>query len=102
MFTDCARGTAIWNITINAASLRRIIYYLPGNWLCLHNGRHKAWHNYAAASNFLSTFIFTFPFGVNNQQAMFELMGDHLYNQLYQQGAFQPSTGKNKNQPFKE
>jgi len=46
--------------------------------------------------------IFAFPFGVYNQQAMFERMGDHLYSQLYQQVAFQPSTGKNKNQPFKE
>jgi len=44
--------------------------------------------------------IFAFPFGVHNQQAMFERMGDHLYSQLYQQGAFQPSTGKD--QPFKE
>jgi hypothetical protein len=37
--------------------------------------------------------IFAFPFGVHNQQEMFERMGDHLYNQLYQQGAFQPITG---------
>jgi len=36
--------------------------------------------------------IFAFPFGVHNQQEMFERMGDHLYNQLYQQGAFQPAT----------
>ena len=37
--------------------------------------------------------IFAFPFGVHNQQEMFKRMGDHLYNQLYQQGAFQPTTG---------
>ena len=55
--------------------------------------------NKAYAELFL---IFALPFAVNNQQTMFERMGDHLYNQLYQQGAFQPSTGKNKNQPFKE
>jgi hypothetical protein len=36
--------------------------------------------------------MFAFPFGVHNQQEMFERMGDHLYNQLYQQGAFQPAT----------
>lgn len=36
--------------------------------------------------------LFAFPFGVHNQQEMFERMGDHLYNQLYQQGAFQPAT----------
>ena len=35
--------------------------------------------------------LFAFPFGVHNQQEMFERMGDHLYNQLYQQGAFQPA-----------
>jgi hypothetical protein len=47
--------------------------------------------NKAYAELFL---IFALPFAVNNQQTMFERMGDHLYNQLYQQGAFQPSTGK--------
>lgn len=37
--------------------------------------------------------LFAFPFGVHNQQEMFERMGDHLYNQLYQQGAFQATMG---------
>jgi hypothetical protein len=35
--------------------------------------------------------LFGAPFGIHNQQKMFERMGDHLYDQLYQQGAFQPS-----------
>jgi len=46
--------------------------------------------------------IFAFPFGVYNQQAMFERMGDHLYSQLYQQGRFnlqQVKTNHSRNKP---
>lgn len=35
--------------------------------------------------------MFAFPFGIINEKNMFERMGDHLYQQLYQQGAFQSS-----------
>jgi hypothetical protein len=34
--------------------------------------------------------LFALPFAINNESAMFERIGDHLYNQLYRQGAFQP------------
>lgn len=34
--------------------------------------------------------LFALPFTVNNESAMFERIGDHLYDQLYRQGAFQP------------
>ncbi len=37
--------------------------------------------------------LFALPFGAHNEQSMFERMGDHLYNQLYQQGAFQSASG---------
>lgn len=40
--------------------------------------------------------FFAFPFGVHNENKMFERMGDHLYNQLYQQGAFQFSKSATK------
>jgi len=33
--------------------------------------------------------LFALPFSAHNEQTMFERIGDHLYNQLYQQGAFQ-------------
>jgi len=33
--------------------------------------------------------LFALPFTAHNQQSMFERIGDHLYHQLYQQGAFQ-------------
>ena len=34
--------------------------------------------------------LFALPFAANNESAMFERIGDHLYDQLYRQGAFQP------------
>ena len=33
--------------------------------------------------------LFALPFSAQNEQAMFERIGDHLYSQLHQQGAFQ-------------
>jgi hypothetical protein len=38
--------------------------------------------------------LFALPFGQQGQKEMFERIGDHLYNQLNQEGAFQRPTGK--------
>ena len=37
--------------------------------------------------------LFALPFTAGNEQALFERIGDHLYDQLYRQGAFQSTTG---------
>ena len=37
--------------------------------------------------------LFALPFSQNGNSAMFERIGDHLYNQFYRQGAFQPANG---------
>ncbi len=39
--------------------------------------------------------LFALPFAANNESAMFERIGDHLYDQLYRTGAFQPTSSGN-------
>lgn len=43
--------------------------------------------------------LFALPFSSNNLQNMFGRIGDHLYNQLYQQGAFQTVSGADASKP---